>query len=116
MSWPLFSWVGDVDGGLVAQLGLLDVVGDEGEQGAVAVFFEAALDEVAAGGVVAGAVGDADHAVDALAVQDPFAGGDGVAGQFDALADSRRACRGLVGEGHARPEASRKATVKPMIW
>lgn len=106
--------VGDEDGGLVALLGLFDVVGDEGLEGGVAVLFEAALDEVGAAAAVAGSVGHADDPVDALAVENSFAVAGAVARELDALADERRAagcrraCRWLVGEGHARRGAKPK--------
>jgi hypothetical protein len=67
---------------------LLEVVGDECGEGVVAVLFEAAFDEVGAAAWGGGGVGYAHDAVDALSVEDALlAGGEGVAGQFDARAD-----------------------------
>lgn len=63
------------------------VVGNERLERGVAVLFELALNEVAAAAAAGGAVSHSDHAVDALAVQDAFPGGDGVAGELDTLAD-----------------------------
>jgi hypothetical protein len=45
-----------------------------------------------------------DDAVDPLSVEDPLAGADGVAGQFDALADTAAVAEGFGdrGGGHDR--------------
>ncbi len=76
-----------------------EVVGDECLErcvGAGAFLLELTLDEVRACRPGAGgSVGDADDAVDALAVEDAFAGGDGVAGELDTFPDARR--RGGLG-------------------
>src|SRR5439155_23826227 len=92
--------VADADqrGGLVAQDALAGVVGDErlefGLRG------QLALDEEAARAGLRGRVGDADDAVDALAVDDALAGANDVARQLDADADG-----GLRGGAH-RPASS----------
>jgi hypothetical protein len=107
---------------LVATLGLSDVVGDEGLEGLVAVFFEAAFDEERAA-TAYGGVGDTDDAVDALSVEDPFAGSCVVAAELDTLSNSpgwyggggHRALFLLVGGEYARHQAKAMRAVKPMI-
>src|SRR4051794_3672809 len=75
----------DEDAGLVAPDTDLDVVGDQGVE--LGLLGQAALDEVATAGSGGGAVGDADEAVDALAVEHALADRDSVAGELDAAAD-----------------------------
>ena len=102
-------------------MGLRDVVVDERLEGGVAVLFEAAFDEERAAAVGWG-VGDADDAVDALSVEDAFAGGGAVAGELDALAEAATRAGGghrvlflLVGGEYARHQARAMRAVKPMI-
>jgi hypothetical protein len=67
-----------VHGDHAVALRLLDVIGDECLQRGVPVLLELALDKVGAAVATGRVVGDADHAVDALAVEYALAGGDGV--------------------------------------
>lgn len=92
-----------------AQLGCdREVVGDEGV--AFVLGLEASLDEIRASLACRGTVGDANHAVDAPAVQDAFAGRDAVAHQLGAFADGR----GLAGgDGHAMGRWRLLAVVRP---
>jgi len=76
---------------------LAQVVGDQRLEGGVGVLFmfEASLDEVGAPGSVGWDVGDADDAVDALAVEHSLAGADGVSSEFNPRAGAAaRAGRG----------------------
>ena len=85
--WASQRSAGAVIGTAAVELGLVDVVGDQREERGVAVLLELALDEVGAAAALRRDVGDADDAVDALAVHDPLAGGDAVAAELDALPD-----------------------------
>jgi hypothetical protein len=112
----------DEDCWLVAALGLRDVVVDECLECGVAVFFEAAFDEERAA-TAYGGVGDTDDAVDALSVEDPFAGSCAVAAELDTLADAATRAGGgghrvlllLVGGEYARHQEKAMRAVKPMI-
>jgi exosome complex RNA-binding protein Csl4 len=97
----------NVHGDLAVALRLLNVVCDERMQGRVAVALELALDQVGAAPAVGGVVGDAHHPVDALSVQDAFAGGDGVAGQLNALTDAIAVRTSSVTVGVVMSAASR---------
>ena len=99
-------------GDLAVALRLLDVIGDERLQRGVPVLLELALDEVGAAAAAGWVVGDADDAVDALAVEDAFAGGDGVAGEFDAFADTV-AVADELGDGRGGHERSFQVAVDP---
>ena len=112
----------DEDCGLLAALGLRDVVTDKRLERGVAVFLEAAFDEERAT-TAHGGVRDPDDAVDALSVEDPFAGSCAVAAELDTLADAATRAGGgghrvlllLVGGEYARHQAKAMRAVKPMI-
>jgi hypothetical protein len=93
-------------------LRLLDVIGDEGLQRAVPLLLELALDEVGAAAAAGWVVGDADHAIDALAVKGAVAGGDAVAGEFDTLPDTV-AVADELGDGRGGHERSFQVAVDP---
>ena len=85
MGEPALGGCGHRDG--CVELGLVNVVGDEGEERGVAVLLELALDKVGAATAPRRDVGDAHHAVDALAVNDSLPGRDAIAAELDALPD-----------------------------
>ena len=94
------------------QFGLADVVGDERLEGGVAVLLEATLDEDRAAATAGRYVGDAHDAADALAVEDPLAGGDRVAAELDALADGVAVPDGF-GDGRGGHERSFQVALDP---
>src|SRR4051812_28205713 len=98
--------------GLVAADADGDVVGDQRVE--LGLLGEPAVDEVATAGAGGRPVGDADDAVDTLAVNDPLADADRVAGELDALADLvLLVLPGPVGPGRGRAVAGRLVLADP---
>ena len=89
-----------------------DVVGDQGQEGGVAVVLEASLDEDGAAAAAGGVVGQAHAPADPLSVEHPLAAADGVAAELGALAYGVAVADGL-GDGRGGHERSFQVAVDP---